>query len=653
MNHPFDIPADLDTPTSVYLKLGPLRPRFLLESVEHGDRIGRFSFIGFGDGLEVTSDGHAIDAGSTRIETDGTVRGLMDGLRKVLAAAPTPGPVSGSIPFAGGLVGAVGFDVAHRLAGSIPPPSSGVPEILLYGPPSVIVFDHLSRRAALLHDGPEEERLALRDDVISLLAAGVDRARAEAGFSDPVPSMTQGEYLEGVESAREHIAAGDVYQLVLSVNFAGETDLDPFDVYRGLRLLNPSPYMYFCELGDTKVIGSSPEALVRLRGSGAELRPIAGTRPRYNDDETDRRAESELLDDAKEAAEHVMLVDLARNDLGRVAVPGSIRVDPYRAIERYSHVMHLVSGVTGVLEPGVRCLRPLCCRLPGRHRGRGTQSAGPGAARGAGAGHSGDLCGDRRVLRARREHGPGDRDPDHRDERRPLLLSGGSRDRRRQRPGDRVGRGQVQGRSDARRSGERGGWAVSRVLLVDNYDSFTYNVVQALRILGAEVIVRTNDDIDLRAARDLAPTHLVISPGPGRPESAGESMSVIEGMMGEVPILGVCLGHQALAAVLGGRVERAAELRHGKSSPVYHDSATIYAGLPNPFEAGRYHSLAVKEDGLPEELVVTAFTSDGEIMGVRHREFPVEGVQFHPESLLTPHGDLLLRNFLDMTGNGG
>ena len=193
---------------------------------------------------------------------------------------------------------------------------------------------------------------------------------------------------------------------------------------------------------------------------------------------------------------------------------------------------------------------------------------------------------------------------------------------------------------------------MSRVLLVDNYDSFTYNVVQALRILGAEVVVRTNDEVDLETARQLDPTHLVVSPGPGRPESAGESMNVIEGMMNEVPILGVCLGHQALAAVLGGRVERAAELRHGKSSPVYHDSATIYAGLPNPFEAGRYHSLAVKEEDLPDELVVTSFTSDGEIMGIRHREYPVEGVQFHPESLLTPHGDLLLRNFLDMAGTG-
>ncbi|MFZ0626563.1 MAG: aminodeoxychorismate/anthranilate synthase component II [Acidimicrobiia bacterium] len=189
---------------------------------------------------------------------------------------------------------------------------------------------------------------------------------------------------------------------------------------------------------------------------------------------------------------------------------------------------------------------------------------------------------------------------------------------------------------------------MSRVLLVDNYDSFTYNVVQALRILGAEVIVRTNDHISLEDAREIEPTHLVISPGPGRPETAGVSVELITGMLDQLPILGVCLGHQAIAAALGGKVDHAEELRHGKSSPVYHDSATIYAGLPSPFEAGRYHSLAVQEADLPSELVVTAFTSDGVIMGVRHRELPVEGVQFHPESVLTPHGDLLLRNFLDL-----
>jgi anthranilate synthase/aminodeoxychorismate synthase-like glutamine amidotransferase len=189
---------------------------------------------------------------------------------------------------------------------------------------------------------------------------------------------------------------------------------------------------------------------------------------------------------------------------------------------------------------------------------------------------------------------------------------------------------------------------MSRVLLVDNYDSFTYNVVQALRILGAEVIVRTNDDISVEEARDLKPSHLVISPGPGRPEDAGESVALISGLLEELPILGVCLGHQAIAVALGGDVTRAPELRHGKASPVYHDSRTLYAGLPSPFEAGRYHSLAVTEGDLPDVLEVSAFTSQGVVMGIRHKSLPVEGVQFHPESLLTPGGDLLLRNFLDL-----
>ena len=186
------------------------------------------------------------------------------------------------------------------------------------------------------------------------------------------------------------------------------------------------------------------------------------------------------------------------------------------------------------------------------------------------------------------------------------------------------------------------------VLLIDNYDSFTYNLVQALAVLLADVTVRRNDEITVTEALSLEPTHLVISPGPGRPEDAGVSMPLIDAMMGDVPVLGVCLGHQALAAVCGASVEAARTLMHGKASTVYHDSRTLYEGLPNPMQAGRYHSLAVTEESLPDELAVSAYTSDGEIMGVRHRTLRAEGVQFHPESILTPEGDRLLRNFLDL-----
>ena len=188
----------------------------------------------------------------------------------------------------------------------------------------------------------------------------------------------------------------------------------------------------------------------------------------------------------------------------------------------------------------------------------------------------------------------------------------------------------------------------NKVLLIDNYDSFTYNLVQAFLTLGADVTVRTNDGISVEEAIELDPTHLVISPGPGRPEDAGISVDMIRAFARRVPLLGVCLGHQALAVAFDSEVGQAQTLMHGKPSPIYHDRRTLYEGLPNPFDAGRYHSLAVLEDHLSPELLITSYTSDGEIMGVRHRDLPLEGVQFHPESLLTPVGNRLLLNFLEL-----
>jgi len=185
-----------------------------------------------------------------------------------------------------------------------------------------------------------------------------------------------------------------------------------------------------------------------------------------------------------------------------------------------------------------------------------------------------------------------------------------------------------------------------RLLLIDNYDSFTYNLVQAFLVLGAEVLVYRNDRITIEEALALAPTHLCVSPGPGTPADAGVSMRMIEGFAGRVPIFGVCLGHQALVEVFGGRIGRATRLMHGKTSPVLHDGRGLFEGLPNPFEAGRYHSLIAKRGQIPAELEITAWTAEGEIMGVRHRTLPIEGVQFHPESILTPDGPRLLARFL-------
>lgn len=187
---------------------------------------------------------------------------------------------------------------------------------------------------------------------------------------------------------------------------------------------------------------------------------------------------------------------------------------------------------------------------------------------------------------------------------------------------------------------------MSRILLIDNYDSFTYNLVQGFMSLGADVRVFRNDAIDIAAARALEPTHLVISPGPGRPEGAGVSMAMIREFCESIPVLGVCLGHQSIAAVFGANIIAARRLMHGKISLIQHDGAGVFAGLPNPLEIGRYHSLAVDESSLSAELVVTARTDSGEIMGLRHRSLALEGVQFHPESVLTPNGPELMANFL-------
>ncbi len=352
--HPlFDIPADLDTPVSAFLKLAPFRPRFLLESVEHGTQLGRYSFIGFGEGLEARLTPEGLMVNGTLKARPESKEALLDELRALLELSPQLQPDVDDLPFHGGLVGVLGYDIV-RYFERLPDDTekqTDLPEAAFVAPSSMLVFDHLTRRAALLHAGSEAIRQALRNNVVAALRGPVTQLQDQPGEVSPAEaSMSQEEFEDKVRWAQEQIAAGEVFQLVLSVCFSGETTIDPFSAYRALRLLNPSPYMYFFDLGDAQVVGSSPEALVRLQNGVASLRPIAGTRPRDDDAEKDLALEMSLREDPKENAEHVMLVDLARNDLGRVAVPGTIKVEPYRSIERYSHVMHLVSGVQGNVE---------------------------------------------------------------------------------------------------------------------------------------------------------------------------------------------------------------------------------------------------------------------------------------------------------------
>ncbi len=359
MKPPFDIAGDLDTPVSAFLKLAAFKPNFLLESVEGGERLARYSFIGFGDAVQIRLDADGLHSNGPRQALPRDQHELLTALRAALAQAPRPmaGDASGSaiaLPLAGGLVGYASYDLV-RFFEKLPQKAANpdpFPYLHYVAPRSLLVFDHLTRGIALLHAGSEFDRQALRREVITALRGALPPSRGAGNYGAATASMSREQFLQGVARTKEYIAAGDVYQLVQSVKFSGRHDLDPFQAYRALRLINPSPYMYYCALGDVTVVGSSPEALVKVTNAQAELRPIAGTRPRGADAAADLRHEAELLADPKENSEHVMLVDLARNDLGRVARAGTVRVDPFRSIERYSHVMHIVSGVKGELAPG-------------------------------------------------------------------------------------------------------------------------------------------------------------------------------------------------------------------------------------------------------------------------------------------------------------
>jgi len=353
MQHPFDIAADLDTPVSTYLKLQSLRPRFLLESVERGTHLARYSFLGFGEALEFRLDRDGIRYGDVSLPFPGSQESLLDTLRDALKLTPKLKPEVEGLPFSGGFVGNAGYDIVRCFERLEDPPEgdidSDTPLAAYLATDSLLVFDHLTHRIALLHAGSEAERVELGEEIRRLLAGPLPAQSPQASYTPGAASLSKAEFMAAVIEAKKYISLGDVYQIVLSVRFSGEHTLEPFQVYRALRLLNPSPYMYFCDLDDLQIVGSSPEALVKLHNGNASLRPIAGTRPRGADKAEDQANETSLLADEKENAEHVMLVDLARNDLGRVAEGGSVYVEPYRSIERYSHVMHIVSGVQGIV----------------------------------------------------------------------------------------------------------------------------------------------------------------------------------------------------------------------------------------------------------------------------------------------------------------
>ncbi|HYM90396.1 MAG TPA: anthranilate synthase component I [bacterium] len=378
-----EVVADLDTPISAYLRLRDLPQPFLLESVEGGEKVARYSFLGaqprltlraFPTHVEVVEGGATRRSGQDPLEV---ARAILQQYRP--AADP-------SLPrFYGGLVGWFGYDLVRTIEHlpNRPPDDRGLPLCSLQLADAVMIFDHLRHRIrivanAFVEEGAERAYRGAQRRIEEWL----DRLRrplpepAESGPPSPLAvrsNMTREQYLAAVRRCKEYIFAGDAVQIVLSQRFAGDVGaLDPFAVYRALRMINPSPFMFFLEGGEAALVGASPELLVRLEGDLVEMRPIAGTRRRGLTEDEDRQLAEELLADEKERAEHVMLVDLTRNDIGRIARYGTVRVSELMAVERYSHVMHIVSSVQGRLAPGRDALDVLRAVFP-----HGTVSGAP------------------------------------------------------------------------------------------------------------------------------------------------------------------------------------------------------------------------------------------------------------------------------------
>ncbi|MBI5887959.1 MAG: anthranilate synthase component I [Deltaproteobacteria bacterium] len=373
-----DILADMDTPVSAFRKIDRGGNAFLLESVEGGEKWGRYSILGANPSAVLRSKGRRIE-----IIEDGVSReeegDPLDALKRLTTRYKTA-PIEGAPRFSGGAIGYMGYDVVRhieRLPDSAPR-ELDVYDLFFIFTDTFIVFDNVEHRIKVISNAFINETSDLENEYAKakgkidalievLTAANVPsktQGKAAAGTDEIKSNFTRDGFCKAVEKAKEYIAAGDIIQTVLSQRFSAKLESDPFDIYRALRVVNPSPYLFFLRLDDLTIAGSSPELLVRVDGDEVNVKPIAGTRKRGRDAEEDAELEAELLRDPKERAEHIMLVDLGRNDLGRICAAGTVEVDELMSVERYSHVMHIVSNVRGRLREGCSTFEALRSCFP-------------------------------------------------------------------------------------------------------------------------------------------------------------------------------------------------------------------------------------------------------------------------------------------------
>jgi anthranilate synthase component 1 len=687
-----------ETAGALYERLRGHGPSFMMESSEIEQNQGHYSFIGLNPDaiIRLEKEGMLVN---------GEPRDFDDPYKFVdeLITGREVAPVKDLPPMFGGAAGLFSYDLARYREPSIGPAKEdklGLPEMALIVPGVTVALDHYAQEVSIIRNIIVDPDMSQEDVALAYHSAVGDIRDTKQSILEPAAqgedtgsghptlkfrsNMTPDEFKQAVMKGKEHAEAGDTFQVVPSQRFSSDKAVDgdfAHAVLKKLKRLNPSRYTFIFEFGDFEVAGCSPEMLVKVTDGHIEHMAIAGTRRRGATEEEDKALADELRNDPKEKAEHSMLVDLSRNDVSHVSVPGSVGVEIHAAVEMHSHVMHLTSKIIGDLSEGQSALDALASISPA-----GTLSGAPkiramqiideiepdkrgfyGGAVGyvnpngdlnscifirsvvvdregfvhvqAGAGVVADSVPESELnetvmkaaapMRAIEELSRSD--APHQQ-----LLEGDSRE--------------IAATNPSPRKYKVARFGGKRALLLDNYDSYTHNLGHYLEVAGVKVEILRND-VNFRELISVQPDFLVVSPGPGKPQDAGLSIEAMRYFPEKgVPSLGVCLGHQALVMAFGGKVVRHKPM-HGKASAITHDGRTIFRGLENPLEIQRYHSLIADPD-LPDELTRSAYVDeDGQrvVMAVRHTELPAEGVQFHPESFYTETGRKMIENFLGYT----
>lgn len=559
-----------------------------------------------------------------------------------------------------GLVGAFGYDLLFQFDPiELKLPRDGHKDLHLYLCDDIYFMDRKKEQI---------ERFSYEFSRGDLTTAGLARTGEmlsipkKASQGEITSDHTAEEYTERVEQVREGMRKGDYYEVILRQTFSARFTGSPSTLFRNIQHANPSPYEFLLQLGEEQLIGASPEMYVRVEGRRVETCPISGTARRTGDPLRDAENIRELLNSAKDESELTMCTDVDRNDKSRVCVPGSVKVIARRLIERYAGLFHTVDHVEGTLAPGFDALDAFLTHMwavtvvgaPKKAAAQAIENLEK-SARGWYGGAVGmlSLSGDSNtgiLIRtvhlkdgvARYPAGATllyDSDPlsEHAECR--LKATGFFRSLEPQKP---------VAVAEAGREGQG-----ITMMLVDNDDCFIHTLANYARQTGAKVVTYRNG-FPLELIKEIAPSLILISPGPGRPKDFGVPDLVRHAAQLGVPVFGVCLGLQGIVEAFGGELGVLDYPMHGKPSAVTHSNVGVFEGLPQGFQVGRYHSLFAKHETFPEALEVTAQTADGVIMGVRHRELPIEAVQFHPESILTLEGDYglkLMENVVRLYGH--